>query len=286
MASPGVPQKQKTGGIEGGTMFRISCIMLTAAIMTGCTTAQPTYHTVDADRILDMAGQEAGQIHSPYDRLSRQLNIANRETTNGHDADARATLVEARKTLESAGKGDLTDHQRLAGWISLSELNRNANDRVAAGSALDKAIDHLNQLLPVSASCDYVIGVADEINALRGQKESAKLIAVAGDWAVEISDQSTRRQALAAFTEALFRCDDYDAARKMLRYDTDAAWRSDQLVAMSDQARNQGSAGSGGVESVAATPAHAEAANQESSSSSNGTFGKRLDFRSNFYSGR
>src|SRR5689334_21924606 len=80
---------------------------ISTAVIMSCTTDKPSYSGLDPDKILHLAGEEAGQIDGPYVRLQRQLNIANRETTNGHWADSRATLVEARKTLESAKPADL-----------------------------------------------------------------------------------------------------------------------------------------------------------------------------------
>src|SRR4051812_10069626 len=80
-------------------------------------------HRLDADRILHMAGEEAGQIDRPKKRLTRQLNVADRQITNSRIGDARATLAEAWRTLEAApppqaGAEDrLTDQERLAGWV-------------------------------------------------------------------------------------------------------------------------------------------------------------------------
>jgi hypothetical protein len=264
-------------------------VCLGIAVMAGfigCAGPTPSYTGLDADRILKMASEESGQIEVPSQRLTQQLNVANRQSGSGHPDDARATLAAARKTLESAKPDDLTEQQRLAGWISLSELNRNANDAAAAGSALDVAIAQLNQVLPVQARCEYVQGVAREVNALRGKGESAKLLTTAGDWAVEIPDQSTRRSAFVAFAIDLFRCDDYEGARKMLRSDRDAAWRSQTLVSISDQARvesgKQVSGESMAMGEVSAGRGYASSSSQGPSLSQS-TFGKPLDFRSNFY---
>jgi hypothetical protein len=256
------------------------------ACFIGCSAPTPSYTGLDADRILKMASEESGQIEVPSQRLTQQLNVANRQNSSGHPDDARATLSAARKTLESAKRDDLTEQQRLAGWISLSELNRNANDASAAGSALDVAIAQLNQVLPVQARCEYVQGVAREVNALRGKAQSAKLLVTAGDWAVEITDQSTRRSAFVAFAIDLFRCDDYEGARKMLRSDRDAAWRSQTLVCISDQARFESGKQVSG-ESIAMGEVSAGGGYASSSSRgpslSQSTFGKPLDFRSNYY---
>src|SRR3954470_24141846 len=107
-------------------MPRLLISLLATLCVLGCTSSDPSA-TTDPDRPLHMAGEEAGQITAPRERLARQLNIANRETESGRPADARQTLRAARDTLERADKSALTDHDRLAGWISLSELARNAD---------------------------------------------------------------------------------------------------------------------------------------------------------------
>src|SRR3954447_8192693 len=107
-------------------------LLVVVILIAGCQTRTGT--ALDPDRILHMAGEEAGKINAPKERLTRQLNIANRQTENGHAGDARKTLAEARSTIEHADKNALTEHQRLAGWISLSELARNADDKPFANA--------------------------------------------------------------------------------------------------------------------------------------------------------
>ncbi|HYE18543.1 MAG TPA: hypothetical protein VEA69_08865 [Tepidisphaeraceae bacterium] len=230
---------------------RATVAALTITAVLGCTRITPTGQ-LDPDRILHMAGEEAGQIASPRDRLARQLNVADRETLFGQPAAARTTLREARKTLEAgaattpttrptpagpATRPAFDPHTRLAGWISISELSRRAEDRAFANEAVDRAVADLRTLDPHPERCQYVLGVAGELRALRGDAPAAKLIAEAGNWAVDIADADTRRQALGAFAYHLFVCGDYDAARDVLRRDADPAWRSDTLTAMADLAR-------------------------------------------------
>jgi hypothetical protein len=264
-------------------------ILLSAILLlVGCTPPppDPKYHEIDPDKLLNIAGREAGLISNVRDRITRQLNIANRENNNNHFDDARKTLSEARKTMESPAASDFSDQERLAGWISISELSRGASDRDSAGYALDKAIDYLHKLMPVNARPEYVHGVAREINALRGQSDSAKLIAESGNWAVEIPETQTRRQALVSFSRELCRCGDYDSALKMLQYDKDAAWRSDTLIAMSDNARRSMATGGSflasglGMQNRVPTETEGES---PASQSPNAQFGKSLDFKSNYY---
>jgi hypothetical protein len=278
-------------------MIKSHVILVGLVLIAGCNQNHST--ALDPDRILHMAGEEAGQITAPKERLTRELNIANRQTENGHPADARKTLADARKTIEHADKTALTDHERLAGWISLSELARNADDKPFANSALDQALISLNDLTPVQARCEYVLGVEREVKILRGDAPAAKLLVTAAEWAMEIPQQPVRRSAYVAFAEELFRCNDYDGARTVLRHDADAAWRSDSLTMLSDRARweNPGSLWAGkrslayaaGVKSAAPAaegPSDAPVDSSTSLQPSTAPFGKALDFRSNYYRAR
>jgi hypothetical protein len=98
---------------------------------------------------------------------------------------------------------------------------------------------------------------------------------------MDLKLQSARRGAYLAFAEELFRCDDYEGARKVLRHETDAAWRSDALTAVSDRARRNtpktGGKSNSGVAIMAASL-------QEPPTTAPSTaFGKSLDFKSNYY---
>src|SRR5688572_6586003 len=141
-------------------------------LLASCTSDRPD--GFDPDRILHMAGEEAGQIHNPKERLARQLNIAFRQIGNRKEADARSTLARARQTMEAAHDASahdtppLSDHDRLAGWISISELSRGAEDKGLANVALDRALGHLDRVEPPAARCEYVPGIAREVRELRG----------------------------------------------------------------------------------------------------------------------
>jgi len=274
-------------------MSKLIALLVAIMLIAGCQERRTT--AVDPDRILHMAGEEAGQINAPKERLTRQLNIANRQTENGHAGDARKTLAEARSTIEHADKNALTDHQRLAGWISLSELARNADDKAFANGALDQALAALENLTPAQARCEYVLGVEREVKILRGDAAAAKLLVSASEWAMELPQQATRRSAYVAFADGLFHCNDYDGARTVLRRDPDAAWRSDSLTLLSDRARWESPSkmpwGSSAFAAKTAAPAAESpqssfldaAATSESSPES---FGKPLDFKSNYYRAR
>lgn len=269
-------------------MFRSLVLMTVGLLITGC---QETTSRLDPERILHMAGEEAGQINAPRERLTRQLNIANRQTEHGHADDARRTLAQARETLEHADKNALNEQERLSGWVSLSELARDAEDKAFANGALDKALAALNEITPAQERCKYVLGVEREVRALRGDGAAAKLLVTASEWAMELPKESTRRAAYVAYADGLFHCNDYEAARGVLRRDPDAAWRSDALTGLSDRARMEMLAGSGSwsgpISSFAAVksgPAASESAAVETPSDS--SFNKALDFKSNFYRAR
>jgi hypothetical protein len=272
----------------------LACVVVTAA---GCSYTPPS--RLDPDRILHMAGEEAGLINAPRERLTRQLNIANRETESGKPAEARKTLAQACETLEKASDTAFTDQQRLAGWVSLSELARAADDKPFANAALDRALASLDALNPQQARCEYVLGIEREVRALRGDAAAAKLLVTAGDWAMEIPDQPTRRGAFFAFSNELFRCNDYDGARTVLRKDQDAAWRSDALTVLADRARYELAAANGrssfGVvtelmpaakspmSTMTAAPTTSPSSGSEVSvKSMPSSFGKSLDFRTNY----
>lgn len=191
----------------------------------------------DPDRLLHMAGEEAALIQDGRLRLARQLAVAFRQNANGRYGDARTTLARARQTLAAAECGALNDHDRLAGWISVSELCRGASDGDGAGQALDQAVRHLQQMNPPYERCQYVLGVAREAKALRGVPEATLILLDGGGWAVEIPDVARRRQAYMAFVNQLLGFGDYDSALKVLRNDTDATWRSDTLLALADSGR-------------------------------------------------
>jgi hypothetical protein len=264
----------------GSFMRKIMASLIVAGSLCGCGSPDSK---LDADRILRMAGDEAGLITAPKDKLTRQLNIANREAQTGKPAEARATLAMARQTLENAEKNAFNDQQRLAGWISLCELSRRSDDKAFANSALDQALRTLNELTPQQARCEYVLGVEREVRELRGDAEAAKLLATAGDWAMALLEPSTRRAAFLDYAGELFECNDYEGARTLLRKDQDAAWRSDSLMAISDRARNSNRGSWFGLETTGLYDQTEMARTQSPAAPPKSIpFSKRLDFETNY----
>jgi hypothetical protein len=272
-------------------MLKSLALIVVAILIVGC--QERTQNNVDADRILHMAGEEAGQINAPKERLTRQLNIANRQTEHGHAADARNTLAQARETLEHADKNALNEQERLSGWVSLSELGRAADDKAFANGALDKALASLNEITPAQERCKYVLGVEREVRALRGDVPAARLLVTASEWAMELPKESTRRSAYVAYADGLFHCNDYEGARTVLRRDPDAAWRSDALTSLSDWARFRAESsraifGRNSTFSAVklATPAMEAPAGTTAPRETDASFSTPLDFKSNFYRAR
>jgi hypothetical protein len=188
-----------------------------------------------AARLTNMAAAEAANVSNPKDRLTRQLNIAHVQIRQGWYKDARANLDAARKTIEASDHDQLDNLARIAGWVSVSELSRRAHDEPAASFACDQALSVLNAITPLSQRCEYVRGLADEVDALRGKAEAAKLLRQAGPWAKTIQDMQYRRTALAAIAHDLFVRDDYDGGRDVLKQEDDPSWRSDTLLALANQ---------------------------------------------------
>ena len=271
-------------------MLKSLVLIIVAILIVGC--QERTQNNIDPDRILHMAGEEAGQINAPKERLTRQLNIANRQTEHGHAADARRTLAQARETLEHADKQALNEQERLSGWVSLSELARSAEDKAFANGALDKAMAALIEITPAQERCKYVLGVEREVQALRGDAPAAKLLVTASEWAMELPKPWTRRAAYVAYADGLFHCNDYEGARTVLRRDPDAAWRSDALTMLSDRARFQVESSksiSGPYSSFAAVGTKSIAPAEEAPAGEmekDSSFNKALDFKSNFYRAR
>ena len=175
----------------------------------------------------------------------------------------------------------------MAGWISLCELARGANDKAFAGAALDQALVALNQLAPDPARCEYVPGIEREVRAVRGEAPAAALLRSAADWAMDLPEQ-TRRNAYVVFAEELFVCNDYEGslARAPAREGRGMAKR-----------HVDGDVGRGAAEGVAAAAnmsnfrdtgvTFAMSAERPSSSSPapspSAGFFKSLDFKSNYY---
>jgi hypothetical protein len=221
------------------TRIRTLVTGLTAIAMVlaaGCGGGGRGFRDADrARRLMELAAEEAGKVDQPLDRFTRQLNIAEMQIDRNLAATGRQTLTAARRTLEKNG-AEFDEKLHIAGWVSLSELARQAGADAFAGSALDRAIELVRQVRPKWKRCQYVVGVAQELRWLRGKSASAEFLREAGPWAQAIGKKEDRREAYTAFSAQLFLCDDYDGGAAMIRRDDQPAWRSDTLAMLAREA--------------------------------------------------
>lgn len=213
-------------------------------LVCGCGGGDSFRDSDRAARLMAMAGEEAGQIDSPSDSLARQLQIADMQNDRGRHADARKTLASAVETLRTAPAGALELGTRLAGWVSVSELSRGADDRRTAEAACDEALRILRNDVPPVQRPQFVRSLAVELRELRGKPAAAALLREAGPWASAVQDEDERRQAYRAIASDLFLYDDYAGGQAVLRQDEDAVWRTDTLLALARRAVPQESYGS------------------------------------------
>jgi hypothetical protein len=186
---------------------------------------------------MQLAAGEAAQMQAPDQKLASLLNIAELQTDNGHDADALATLAEARQILAEIAE-KLEPQTRIAGWVSLSQLSRQAGDADFANQAIDRAVVALKRLEPPSSRVQFVRGVAAQLHVLRGDAAAARLLVQAGPWIEDGQDSKriARREALVAIASDLFLYNDYDAGLAMLRRDPSPDWRTQVLTQLADRA--------------------------------------------------
>lgn len=248
-----------------------------------------------------LAAREASRVTDADARLTRQLNIANGMRQRFGDEDAVKVLVEARTTLGDVGK-DLSGHTRLSGWVSISQLSREAHDDATAKAATVAAEAELNALPDAAERCQYIMGVAEEVSQTRGNRDAAALLAKGGEWVTSVTDEGERRQARLAFSVALFNLDAWEEGVSTLRHEGDAAWASDMLLAMSDlnarEERNQALASTDNLKAERARVKYSDEAQAVAAPPSIGTptalsasatlsatprhYGKSLSFNDNF----
>jgi len=203
----------------------------------GCSTIPPVsgqLRTSDArsQELMAMAAAEAAMIGDVDQRLTRQLNLAETQRNRGWNNDAITTLAATRITLGSKDAAQLTDHARLSGWVSASELSRSVKDIAGATLACQGAQADLLKIEDPAKRCLYVMGVANETQYTQGIQAAAGVLTQAGAWTKSIDNVNNRKQAVVSFATALFNLDDYAAGQQMLRNEGDASWRSDVLAKM------------------------------------------------------
>jgi hypothetical protein len=266
-------------------MRYVLCCSILATVLSGCASDEP----VDTEgKLLTMAAAEAQQIPDPTPRLTRQLNFADRQMNEAKFDEARQSLAYAAQTLREAKPAGLKSQIRIAGWVSISELSRAAKDNATAQIACDQAVNILKTLDPVAERPEYVVGVSDEVKALKGKAAAAALLESSIDWIKQMPGASVNRYALVAVSEAIFRCGDFTGGLAALRADSDAAWRSDTLAMIADRNKTPAPAGIfdtvGGVGGLVAraVPQKSLGDPSEMFPDSNRPFGKPVDFQSVF----
>jgi hypothetical protein len=185
-----------------------------------------------SQKLMAMAAREAEKIGDADMRLTRQLNLADAQIQRDWTDNAKSTLAAARKTMGTPEAAKLNDHARLSGWVSISELSRRIDDMATAAIATQAALGELDKIEDLGKRCEYVMGISNELQYIKGKAAAAGLLTSAGPWTQSIDNLAARRQALIAFSAALFNLDDFDAGQKMLAQEPDAAWRSDVLASM------------------------------------------------------
>jgi len=211
-------------------------------------------------QLVALAATEAAAIEDIDIRLTRLLNLADLQIQRDWSSDARSTLDDAAKTLASSDGQKLTSHARISGWVSIADLRRSTADSSGAISACDHAASAMNALEDPSLRCEYVMGIANQLQYLKGASAAAAILDLAGPWTRSIDDITRRRQAVVSFASALFSLDDFPAGQRMLRHEPNATWRSQTLqqLASLDQFSKQHEARGGRAdasEPSAATPA-------------------------------
>lgn len=246
----------------------------------------PVQHSTKRSRqLMVLAAQEARHIPDVDVRLTRQLNIANQILNQYGTEGASDALRQATDTLNASG-AQLTGHALLAGWVSVAQLSRRANDPTLATQAVTRAVTELERINDPGERCDFVMGVAEEVAHTLGPESAVALLEKSGNWAGSILNDGTRRSARLAFASALFNLEDYEAGATLLRKEGDALWSSDAMVALAQPVSYFADAHRGrGVDVVLA--AQAPAAREEQSDARpmaqpGAAYGKSLSFDSVF----
>lgn len=278
-------------------MRRLATLALAAVLvsfsggLSGCKDDRPISGVVRVSpdrgkRLLALAAREAAAIKDIDARITRQLNLADQQLNRGWKEEAQQTLGEAVTTLQSGDAASLNDHARMSGWISVSQLSRQASDLPRADAASQSAVAALRQIENPAVRCEYVMGVANELQYSRGMGEASKVLGQAGAWTQSIDDVARRRQAVVSFASALFNLDDYAAGQKMLQHEGDAAWRSETLQKLAQLAAEQApvvrdQALRASMPKAAASEAR-EQNEADGSFSASPYFGRRLDYKTVF----
>jgi hypothetical protein len=272
--------------------LRLGVLLLTLGLCSGgvlwmyggCATPPLDGHLRNTEarsqKLMSLAAAEAAKIEDVDRRLTRQLNLADMQISRGWKDDARRTLAASRATLSSPDAAKLNDHARLSGWVSVSELCRAVDDKAGAATACDGAVAELEKLPSEAARCEYVMGVSNELQYIRGKEAAAKMLEKAGPWTRAIDHLEKSRAAVIAFATALFNLDEYERGQAMLGHVADAGWRSEKLQALAMQpVDSRISAYAARKSSAESTVAVDAAGEPQMVPGSTGYYGKNLQYR-------
>ncbi len=212
--------------------MRLLTLLIAAVCVLSSLACAPSPRSRRDEILLRMAAEEASRVGSVKLRLKQQLHIAEIQIHRNAYSGAKLSLARAWETLE-AGQEKIDPHTRLAGWVSISELSRGADDPETAAEACREARDALLNLPEEDQRCQYVLDLAHEIRAVFGRSRAVDLVVQAGPWARQINPQSDRREVYVAFADRLFDYEAYEPGREILAQDPESYWRSDTLVKLS-----------------------------------------------------
>ncbi len=273
-----------------GVLFLVVAAGITTAALSfnGCAqsprlTGNLRATAARSQKLMALAAEEATAITDVDARLTRQLNLADMQIQRNWPDDAKVTLDAARKTLGSEDSKKLNDHARISGWVSVSELSRAVKDTDGANTACDGAIKAVREIEDPAVRCEYVMGICNEMQYLKGKAKAADLLAEAGPWTKNIDQIDHRRLAVVSFAGALFNLDDFAKGQAMLKNEDDAAWRSDTLTQLASMPVDRGRSGyADSANEVILGAAVSAPSRATTSPGSRQYFGQKLNYREVF----
>jgi hypothetical protein len=174
----------------------------------------------------------------------------------------------------------------------VAQLSRRAGDEKAGSDAYFAAVEAINATKPATAA-EYVLSLSRVCYEIRGRDETIALLIKGGEWARSVEDGQLRRYALWCYSQALVGYDDLEAARKVMRNEADAAWRSDALAALATTEMRFSRAGAAGrgagdfapyrnAEMAAEMNSRSFTQNAASQNGKMATFNKSVDYEGTF----
>jgi hypothetical protein len=209
---------------------------LILAAVCGCGETAVYQSHARAAILMRLASGEIDQISSKRERLTRLLNLAALQDDQKDFAGARDTLKKAAAVAAASSAGDLDTQLHVSAWVSISELSRRADDLAAARAACLAGMEFLRAVQPPRGRLAYLRGLAAEFRLASGLKASAAVLREGAKWAADVPEGERRRSVITVIAHDLFLCDDYYGGRDALRVESDANWRADTLIQLTNEA--------------------------------------------------